>query len=59
MASKNDTNQLTYYIDGEPVIGIYRAGVKTEELTYYINGEPLAAVFPVTGNKGAYFLMFH
>lgn len=57
MASKNDTNQLTYYINGEPVVGIYRASVKTGELTYYINGEPLATIFP--GNKGAYFLMFH
>jgi len=40
MAAQNDTGNLTYYINGEPIYGINNTTVTdTGKLTYYINGE--------------------
>ena len=55
MAAVKDTDKLTYYINGEPMNGVYT--LDTGKLTYYINGEPLIAVFPSI-NLGQFFIMF-
>ena len=56
MAAQINTNNLTYYSNGEPLTGIYK--LDTGKLSYYINGEPLNTVFPVIKNLGQFFLMF-
>lgn len=57
MAATQNTGDLTCYLNGEPVNGIYR--LDTGGLTYYLNGEPLNTIFPVaTKSLGQFFLMF-
>ncbi len=57
MASQQDTGQMTYFFNGEPVIGIYRSGTDAGAITYFTSGEPLRTIFP-TKSLGQYFLMF-
>lgn len=57
MAAQSDTGNLTYYINGEPINGIYRVG--TSSITYYINGGPMLTIFPIEVKSfGQFFLMF-
>lgn len=58
MAAQTDTGTLTYFLNGEPIQGIYKTD--TGGLTYFLNGEPLKSIFGTTTtiNLGQFFLMF-
>jgi len=57
MAAQSDTGNLTYFLNGEPVTGIYR--VDTSGITYFLNGEPMLTIFPIELKSfGQFFLMF-
>lgn len=58
MAASIDTNNLTYFLNGEPIQGVYF--VDTNKLTYFLNGEQMSGVFPASNSlkTGQFFLMF-
>lgn len=55
MAAQSDTGNLTYFLNGEPVVGQYR--LDTGKLTHFINGEPMATISPIIQNFGNFFLI--
>lgn len=60
MAAQSDTGNLTYYLNGDPIKGVYTSTVNTGTMTHYINGEFFKFIFPQSQmiNTGNFFLMF-
>lgn len=57
MAVATDTGNLSYFLNGEPIIGSLN-NENMGSMTYFLNGEPLLLISPVINNFGNFFLLF-